>query len=112
MRIVNEMTDDAVLCEVGKRIAAMRIAARLTQDVLARRAGVSKRSVERLEKGEGGVRLQIIVAVARALRCLGGLDQFVPETKLSPYDRTVNAGVPPKRVRVRKQAVVPFKWKE
>jgi len=112
MNIVNELSDAAVLGELSERFARHRIAARMTQEELARRAGVSKRSVERLEKGEGGVRLQIVIAVARALRCLGGLNVFIPVIQASPYDIVANHKAPIKRVRVRKQINRPFKWGE
>lgn len=112
MNIVNELSDDAVLHELGSRISSSRIGSRMTQEELARRAGVSKRSVERLERGEGGVRLQIVIAVARALRRLGGLNVLFPVTQPSPYDIVANYKAPLKRVRARKTPVRPFKWGE
>jgi len=112
MNIVNELSDDAVLHELGSRISSSRIGSRMTQEELARRAGVSKRSVERLERGEGGVRLQIVIAVARALRRLGGLNVLFPVTQPSPYDIVANYKSPLKRVRARKTPVRPFKWGE
>lgn len=112
MSIVNELSDAAVLNELGVRFASMRIGAQMTQEELARRAGVSKRSVERLEKGEGGVRFQIVIAVARALRRLGGLEAFIPVTKASPYAIEANRVTLPKRVRMRKQPARTFKWGE
>jgi len=112
MNITNELPDSAVLSEIGERISANRIAARMTQEELARRAGVSKRSVERLEKGEGGVRLQIVIAVARALRHLDGLNMFIPAVRMTPYDLSKNKGASVKRVRARKQPLHPFKWGE
>jgi len=112
MVIVNELSDDAVLRELGNRVASNRIAARMTQEELARRAGVSKRSIERLEKGEEGVRLQIVIAVARVLRCLGGLNAFIPMLEISPYDIVAKHKPQPKRVRSVRRPTCPFKWGE
>jgi len=112
MNIVNELSDDAVLHEFGSRISASRIGSRMTQEELARRAGVSKRSIERLECGEGGVRLQIVIAVARALRRLGGLNALFPAAQTSPYDMAANHKAPLKRVRARKASAGAFKWGE
>jgi len=112
MNIVNEMSDDEILRELGSRISSLRISSRLTQEEMATRAGVSKRSVERLEKGEGGVRLQIVIAVTRVLRCLGGLNAYVPEIQMSPYDIARNMKARPKRVRARKEQSRTFKWGE
>ena len=52
MKITPELTDSAVLHELGERLSRRRIDAGLTQAELAHEAGVSKRSVERIEAGE------------------------------------------------------------
>lgn len=48
-----ETTDEAVLGELGRRLAQVRLGKNLTQAQLAAKAGVSKRTVERLEVGGG-----------------------------------------------------------
>lgn len=52
MRIGKDTTDEAVLRELGRRLAQVRLGKNLTQAQLAAKAGVSKRTVERLEVGE------------------------------------------------------------
>lgn len=47
-----ETTDAAVLAELGDRLSRRRLQRNLTQAQLAREAGVSKRTVIRLERGE------------------------------------------------------------
>ena len=51
VKILKQTTDEAVLSELGGRLARVRLARNFTQAGLARQAGVSKRTVERLESG-------------------------------------------------------------
>jgi DNA-binding XRE family transcriptional regulator len=51
MKISAQLTDEAVLHELGGRLAGLRIEHNLTQAALAEQAGVSKRTIERLESG-------------------------------------------------------------
>ncbi len=51
MKIDKLMTDDAILVELGVRLAQHRIALDMPQAELAAQAGVSKRTVERAEAG-------------------------------------------------------------
>ena len=46
MKISRDLSDEAILREVGGRLAAARLARNLTQAALADAAGVSKRTVE------------------------------------------------------------------
>jgi putative transcriptional regulator len=58
----------------------------LTQQQLAREAGVSKRTVIRLENGESS-QLTNLVRVLRALGLLGNVDALVPAPLESPLAR-------------------------
>jgi DNA-binding XRE family transcriptional regulator len=62
-------TDDAVpeISNLGRRFAARRIELRLTQQTLADLAGVSRYSVQALERGSGGVKLASVVDIADVL---------------------------------------------
>ena len=51
MRISSRNTDEAILQELGQRVARSRLNRNLTQARLADEAGVSKRTVERIEAG-------------------------------------------------------------
>lgn len=95
------MTGDEALREAGKRLAQTRLSRNMTQKELAQRAGVSKRSLERLEAGAGGLRLDVFFAVCGALGLMQGFETLVPEVQLSPQDILAKRKLP-KRARQRK----------
>jgi DNA-binding XRE family transcriptional regulator len=61
-------TDDAVpeISNLGRSFSARRIELRLTQQTLADLAGVSRYSVQALERGSGGIKLASVVDIAGA----------------------------------------------
>src|ERR1039458_5095541 len=85
MAIPMETTDRRVLAELGDRLARHRLNRNLTQDQLAREAGVSKRTVVRLENGQSS-QVTNLVRVLRALGLLGNLDVLVPAPVASPIE--------------------------
>ena len=97
------MTEEEALREAGKRFAQIRLSRNITQLELARKAGVSKRSLERLEAGAGGLRLDVFFAVCGALGLMQGFETLVPEVQLSPQDILAKRTLP-KRARRRKTA--------
>lgn len=78
-------SDNAVLTEFGKRIAGTRLNNNWTQAELANKAGVSKSTVEHIEKGQSTQLLNMV----KILRALGFLNQFIsiiPELGPSPME--------------------------
>lgn len=96
MALRNDLTDEAVLAELGARLARRRLALALTQAQLAEAAGVGKRTVERLEAG-ASVQLVSLVRVLRALDLLASLDAWLPAVRPGPLDLLEREG----RVRQR-----------
>lgn len=79
------MGDDAVLQAIGKRLARRRLELGLTQAQLAERAGIAKRTVERIEAGDSTQTATLI----RIFRILGLLENFaalIPEPGPRPLD--------------------------
>ena len=60
--------------------------------MLADQAGVSKRTVERLESGEVAARLSGLVRVCRVLGLLDRLENLVPAPTASPVEQLKLAG--------------------
>jgi len=84
MNITQQATDEAVLSELGGRLAQVRLERNLTQAQLAGQAGVSKRTVERLESGAVATQLSGFIRVCRALNLIERFDLLIPETAPSP----------------------------
>lgn len=85
MRIDSELTDDAVLAELGRRLARIRLERNLTQESVAAEARVGLATVQRLEAG-APVKVPSLIRVLRALGLLNALDMLVPEPTPSPLE--------------------------
>jgi transcriptional regulator with XRE-family HTH domain len=95
---IQTMTDDAVLAEIGERLSAARLSRNQSQAELARAAGVSKRTVERMEAGESA-QLTSVIRLLRALELLDGLGALLPPARPGPIELLRNQGKPPRRAR-------------
>lgn len=104
MKVPEYTTDSAALRDLGARLAAHRLAANLTQAQLAQEAGVSKRTVERLESGATAVQLSAFLRVCRVLGLQQRLDQLVPEPAPSPLAQLKLRGRQRKRASGRGEA--------
>ena len=93
-------TDEAILAELGARLSSARLARDLTQAQLAHEAGVSKRTVERLEAGHSA-NLTSFVRILRTLDLLGGLELLLPPPQPGPVDLLRLAGDAPQRATGR-----------
>jgi transcriptional regulator with XRE-family HTH domain len=118
MKITSELTDTAVLHEIGERLERRRIDAGLTQAQLAEEAGVSKRTVERIEAGHSADFLMLL-RILRVLKLLEALDQLLADLPQSPLMLLKGRGRAPKRVRRSRRppdgtaAPTPsWKWRE
>lgn len=80
---LEHLTDAAVLAELGERLAARRLERNQTQAELAEDAGVSRRTLGRIEAGES-TQLTNLVRVVRALGLLAALDEYLPAPTPSP----------------------------
>ena len=104
MKITKQATDEVVLNELGERLARIRLDRNLTQAQLATQAGVSKRTVERLEAGTVGTQLSGFIRVCRALDVIGRFDLLVPEPAPSPVEQLKMAGRQRQRASTAKPA--------
>jgi transcriptional regulator with XRE-family HTH domain len=111
MNISNLSSDDAVLVELGQRLARLRLSRGTTQEQLASAAGVSKRTVQRLEDGTPG-QLTNLIRCLRALERLDALEVLLPADGPSPIDLLDRRGQPRQRARpgVAEPAARPWTW--
>lgn len=84
--ISSDLSDRAVLRELGGRLARHRLNKNLTQAALAAQAGVSTPTVQRIEQGKSA-QASSLIRVLRALRLFDHLDTLVPEPPVSPIQQ-------------------------
>ncbi len=111
MKIDGLLTDEAILAELGGRFAQRRLELQLTQGMLAEQAGVSKRTVERVEAG-ATMQMSIMIRILRVLGLLERLETLVPEAGLRPMDLLKLKGKARKRASGKRKPTgeVPWKW--
>jgi transcriptional regulator with XRE-family HTH domain len=111
MKIEGVLTDETILVELGRRLAQRRLELQLTQEMLAEQAGVSKRTVERIEAG-ATAQLSTLIRLLRALELLDRLETLVPEAGPRPMDLVTLKGKARKRASGKKMSTdeEPWRW--
>lgn len=104
MKITRQVTDEAVLSELGGRLSRVRLERNLTQAQLAEQAGVSKRTVERLESGSVATQMSGFIRVCRVLDMVERFDLLVPEPVPSPVEQLRLRGRKRQRASARRKA--------
>ena len=104
--------DEEMLVEMGVRLAQIRIQLNLTQAELARRTGVGKRTLERLEAGET-TQTRTLLRIMRELDLLAKLEVLLPEPTARPSHAIKQVEALPKRAakkRVDDTKSEEWKW--
>jgi transcriptional regulator with XRE-family HTH domain len=96
MKLSNDNSDEAVLKEIGNRIAQYRLNQDKTQAALAQEAGVSSRTMTRVERGHS-VQSSSLIRILRALKLVENLDRLIPEPLVSPVQQLIMQGKQRKR---------------
>lgn len=79
------MTDHAITKEIGTRIKGHRLQKNISQQSLAKKAGLSDYTLQKIEYGEN-TSLKSLIAVLRVLNLLDQIEQFIPRPNVSPID--------------------------
>ena len=80
---------EAALC---KRLESIRLSRNITQAQLAEEAGVSPRTIGRLEKGQG-VSMDTFIRIMMALNIQQNLEALLPDPAVRPIERVgIGAG--------------------
>ncbi|MET0028824.1 MAG: helix-turn-helix transcriptional regulator [Candidatus Thiodiazotropha sp.] len=112
MKISSDFTDETVLAELGRRLAQRRVDLQLTQAETAEQAGISKRTLERIESG-ASVQLASLIRLLRVLDDLSGLERLMPEAGPGPMDLLRRKGKPRQRAprrSTREKQDEPWTW--
>ena len=104
--LANSEQIEADLC---KKLENIRLARNITQASLADQAGVSLRTIRRLEKGLG-VSLDTFIRVLTALGVQQNLGTFLPDPSIRPIDRVNLGGSERKRASSRKKPIKKTAW--
>ncbi|KAA3641773.1 MAG: XRE family transcriptional regulator [Armatimonadetes bacterium] len=83
--------DDAILEELGIRLRQERLNRNITQEELARAAGISIGALRNAESG-GGSSLTTFVRMLRALGLLHRVEAVLPEAEMSPIELSKRRG--------------------
>jgi transcriptional regulator with XRE-family HTH domain len=104
--LANSEQIEADLC---KKLVRIRLARNITQARLAGLAGVSLRTIRRLEKGLG-VTLDTFIRVLIALGVQQNLQILLPDPRIRPMDRVQLGGAERQRASSRKTAQDESPW--
>ena len=112
MKIKVNSTDQAILQELGKRLAHLRIKQGITQAQASSLSGISKRTIERIENG-GDSQLSTLIRLLKVLELIDNLEQLTPEISLSPMELLNLKGKHkrPQRASSKKTANPSKNWK-
>lgn len=116
MKINGQLSDDQVLAELGARLARLRLDQDMTQGALAKEAGVSLRTVQRMESGAVATQLSGFLRMCRVLGIVERLEVFLPEATPSPMALLKHQGKARKRASglrasaVEEKTQAPWKW--
>ncbi|HNP34278.1 MAG TPA: helix-turn-helix transcriptional regulator [Woeseiaceae bacterium] len=101
---------EAIEYALGRELEKLRLSKNINQTALAEEAGVSRRTITRLENGEG-TSLDTFIRVMRALGVVDRFDMLFPETGTRPIDRVRLGGKERKRARKKpKTAAGAWTW--
>ncbi|GJM23212.1 MAG: transcriptional regulator [Planctomycetota bacterium] len=92
-----------MLAALGERLARRRLELNCTQAQLAKEAGVSLRTLGRIEAGES-TQLTNLIRVLRALGLLEHFDSLLPPPTPSPLEQLRNQGKRRRRASPRSDA--------
>jgi transcriptional regulator with XRE-family HTH domain len=98
--------------ELGKRLKDRRLDLNLSQEQIAVRSGLSRRTITAIENGEGST-LTTLIALLRALNALDTLDGFLPDPGISPMAMTSMLQDAPRKYASKPRKTpppTPWKW--
>ena len=64
-----DLTRDVIRKKIGRKIKLARVACDLKQNELSERCGLMQSAVSRIEKGQSGLYVEHLIALAKALEC-------------------------------------------
>ena len=110
--MIQFLTNPQIEQELGKRLKDHRLDLNLSQEQVATRSGLSRRTVTAIENGEGST-LTTLIAILRALNALDTLESFLPDPGISPMAMTSMLQDAPRKYASKPRKTppaTPWKW--
>ncbi len=96
------LPEPRILEAIGERVRALRLARGMSQAALAKHAGISLPTMQRLEAGQGQPKAESLIRVLRSLRKLDELEALFAPPPASPM-ALATAAMRPVRQRAPRQ---------
>jgi putative transcriptional regulator len=90
------LSNDAILAELGERLRRLRLNADISQEALAEATGLSRKTVQNAENG-ANCSMDTLVRMLRGLNALDQLENFMPAPGPSPVQMAKLHGKPRQR---------------
>lgn len=100
---------EALASDIGSKLERLRLSRNITQTDLAIDAGISERTLRRLESGDGAT-LDSLLRVLLALKIAQNLELLVPDPRVRPIERVRTGGTERQRSRSAKSDQTPKQW--
>lgn len=110
--MIQFLTNPQIEQELGKRLKDHRLDLNLTQQQVAARSGLSRRTITAIEHGEGST-LTTLIAMLRAMNALATLENFLPDPGISPIAMTTMLQDAPRKYASKPRKTpppTPWKW--
>lgn len=98
-----------ILSELGETLKLYRVSLNLSQADIEEKSGVSKRSISRLEQGDG-IQLDNFIKVLSALNLEDNLSVLVPNIKNRPSYHLDKERKEKRRARKTREKKTTFQW--
>lgn len=102
-------TSRSLRTELGSRLARQRLARNVTQEALAKTAGIGLRTLRRVEAGDPSS-FDSVLRVVIALGLADGLMAGIPALELRPIERVASKGRERRRARPAKSRASDGSW--
>ena len=101
---------EQIEADLGRRLEQLRLSQNRNQTQIAEEAGVSRRTITRMENGEG-VSLDTLIRVMRALGVVDRMQILLPDPAVRPIDRVRLSGRTRKHARpASAENSSPWQW--
>lgn len=85
MQTTNLLTDQAVLEELGRRLAKHRLMRNKSQAKFAEECGLGRRTIQYAEAGRS-IQVESLICILRSLNLLDTLEALLPDPGIQPMD--------------------------